>query len=61
MNQPLDFVAHDLEMMIPGGTPMITGGNMYNTSSPGQMGGMPPGPGGFGSQGGFGGPGYRGF
>ena len=57
MNQPLDFVAHDLEMMIPGGTPMITGGNMYNTS-PGGMGGPP---GGFPSPGGFGGNNYRGY
>lgn len=53
MNQPLDFVAHDLEMMIPGGTPMLTG-PMYNTSSPN----MHHNPGGFGSVGGFGG--YRG-
>ena len=60
MNQPLDFVAHDLEMMIPGGTPMITGGaNMYNTTNPQSgMGNMPPG--GYGSTGGGYG-GYGGF
>ena len=57
MNQPLDFVAHDLEMMIPGGTPMITGGNMYNTS-PGGMGGPP---GGFPSPGFGGNNNYRGY
>ena len=55
MNQPLDFVAHDLEMMMPGGgTPMLTGGPMYQTTSPtGSMGHM--GPGGYNSTGGFGG------
>ena len=59
MNQPLDFVAHDLEMMMPGGTPMITGGpGMYNTQNP-QMGGNNPGPGGYGSSGGYGN--YGGF
>lgn len=45
MNQPLDFVAKDLDMMMPGGAPMITSGQgMYNTGSmgmgAGSMGGM---------------------
>lgn len=57
MNQPLDFVAHDLEMMMPGGTPMITGGppggGMYSTTNPSGYG---TGSGGSG----FGG-GYRGY
>jgi len=26
MNQPLDFVAHDLDLMMPGSQPMLTGG-----------------------------------
>ncbi len=60
MNQPLEFVTHDLDMMIPGGTPMLTAGpGMYNTTSQGMGGMMPPG---------FGGPpppgpynSYRGF
>ena len=47
MNQPLDFVAKDLDMMMPGGTPMITSGQgMYNTQGGNmQMGGgnMPMG------------------
>jgi hypothetical protein len=38
MNQPLDFVAHDLELMMPGSQPMLTGGPMYNTMSPGPFG-----------------------
>ncbi len=51
MNQPLDFVSHDLNMMMPGGTPMLGGPGGYNS-----MGGnMPHGPGGFNThQGGFG-------
>lgn len=36
MNQPLDFVTHDLEMMMPN-QPMLTGPGMYNTTN--QMGG----------------------
>ena len=58
MNQPLDFVTHDLEMMMPGNQPMLTSGNMYNT----QPGMNPPPPSGFNSQSGFGGgqPPYRG-
>lgn len=31
MNQPLDFVTHDLDLMMPGSQPMLTGGPMYNT------------------------------
>ena len=73
MNQPLDFVSHDLEMMMPGGNLMLTSGsNMYNTNQPGGMGNMMPqgqgqgqGQGGFGTQpgmgGGFTGGTYRGF
>ena len=43
MNQPLDFVAHDLDLMMPGSQPMLTGGPMYNTGvygvpQPGQFG-----------------------
>lgn len=34
----LDFVSHDLELMMPGSQLMITGGNAY-----GSVGGMPPG------------------
>jgi len=45
MNQPLGFVAHDLEMMMPT-QPMLPGPGMYN-STPGfnsnPMGGFPPG------------------
>lgn len=62
MNQPLDFVAHDLEMMMPGSQPMLTGPGMYNTTNPNMGGG-----GGFGNSQ-TGGPGgnpygtnYRGF
>lgn len=36
MNQPLDFVTHDLQMMMPN-QPMLTGPGMYNTTN--QMGG----------------------
>jgi hypothetical protein len=36
MNQPLDFVAHDLDLMMPGSQPMLTGGPMYNTGVYGQ-------------------------
>ena len=32
MNQPLDFVTHDLDMMMPN-QPMLTGPGMYNTTS----------------------------
>ena len=32
MNQPLDFVTHDLDMMMPT-QPMLTGPGMYNTTS----------------------------
>jgi hypothetical protein len=41
MSQPLNFVAADLDMMMPGGTPMITSSshNPYNTGM-GGMGGM---------------------
>ena len=52
MNQPLDFVTKDLDMMMPGGTPMITGPGMYSTTG-GAMGAgnvMPPG---FNTQSGF--------
>lgn len=35
MNQPLDFVAHDLDLMMPGSQPMLTG-PMYNTGVYGQ-------------------------
>jgi len=45
MNQPLDFVAHDLDLMMPGSQPMLTGGPMYNTMTQGSM---MPGP--YGSQ-----------
>lgn len=44
MNQPLDFVAHDLEMMMPS-QPMLTGPGVYH-SQPGfhpNTGGFPPG------------------
>lgn len=45
MNQPLDFVAHDLDLMMPGSQPMLTGGPMYNTMPgsmlPGQYGNQP--------------------
>ena len=60
MNQPLDFVTHDLEMMMPGSQPMLTSGTMYN-SQPGMN--QPPPPG-YGTQSGFSGqqqPPYRGF
>lgn len=49
MNQPLDFVTHDLEMMMPGGQPMLTGGSMYNT----QPGMTSPPPSGYGTQSGY--------
>jgi hypothetical protein len=48
MNQPLDFVAHDLDLMMPGSQPMLTGGPMYS-SIPNSM---LPGP--YGSQPGYG-------
>lgn len=54
MNQPLDFVAHDLDLMMPGSQLMLTGGSvpiqggMYNTMAPGGMNPMMPGP--YGSQ-----------
>lgn len=55
MNQPLDFVAHDLDLMMPGSQLMLTGapiqGGMYNTMNPGMNPGMNPMmPGQFGSQ-----------
>ncbi len=51
MNQPLDFVAHDLDLMMPGSQLMLTGGNpAIYTSMPPQM--NPMGPGQFGTQGG---------
>lgn len=48
MNQPLGFVAHDLEMMMPN-QPMLPGPGMYNSTpggfntNPNPMGGFPPG------------------
>ena len=48
MNQPLDFVTHDLDMMMPGGQPMITGPGMYQTQ-PGMNPPQPP----YGTQPGF--------
>jgi hypothetical protein len=44
MNQPLDFVTHDLDLMMPGSQPMLTGGPMYNTGY-----NNVPNPGAFGS------------
>ncbi len=45
MNQPLDFVTHDLDLMMPGSQPMLTGGPMYNTMNPmGGSFGTQPGP-----------------
>jgi len=39
MNQPLDFVTHDLDMMMPGSQPMLTGGpGMFNSMQGGQPG-----------------------
>lgn len=64
MNQPLNFVAHDLDMMMPT-QPMLPGPGMvgHGMGGPGMGGpgvygstpGFPP------NVGGFGGPGYRGF
>lgn len=35
MNQPLDFVTHDLDLMMPGSQPMLTGGpGMFNSMVP---------------------------
>ena len=42
MNQPLDFVTHDLDLMMPGSQPMLTG-PIYNTMNPGPF-GTQPGP-----------------
>jgi len=50
MNQPLDFVTHDLEMMMPGGQPMLTSGNNMYNSQPGMQSPPPPG---FGTQSGY--------
>lgn len=47
MNQPLDFVTHDLDLMMPGSQPMLTGGPMYNTGVYGSQ--QTGGPGVFGS------------
>lgn len=41
MNQPLAFVAHDLEMMMPN-QPMLPGPAMYNTQQPGGFPQVPP-------------------
>jgi hypothetical protein len=50
MNQPLDFVANDLDLMMPGSQLMLTGAPnpMYSTMNQGQMNPMMPGP--FGTQ-----------
>lgn len=53
MNQPLDFVAHDLDLMMPGSQLMLTGGPgpMYNSMAPGMTPGINPMmPGQFGTQ-----------
>jgi hypothetical protein len=35
MNQPLDFVTHDLDLMMPGSQPMLTGGpGMFSSMVP---------------------------
>lgn len=55
MNQPLNFVAHDLDMMIPT-QPMLPGPGMGAPGGYGSTPGYPPNVGGFGGPGG-----YRGF
>ena len=50
MNQPLDFVVNDLDMMMPGSQPMLTGGpGMYSSLGGGFQGAQGP-QGGQGSQ-----------
>ncbi len=55
MNQPLNFVAHDLDMMIPT-QPMLPGPGMGAPGGYGSTPGFPPNVGGYGGPGG-----YRGF
>ena len=43
----VDFVSHDLELMMPGSNLMITSGNQYGSVGGGMM--PPPGPPGMGS------------
>lgn len=56
MNQPLDFVANDLDLMMPGSQLMLTGGapiqgGMFGSMNPGMNPGMNPMmPGQFGTQ-----------